>query len=80
MKHPKVTERKLGREKAMGLADFETKSIEVDPRQTSKDMLDTLIHEWWHIEFPNDKEKRVAAKSKKLANFLWKHKVRILRK
>ena len=49
-----VRERNLGREKAMGLAHFdyygENKNlIEVDPRQSSTDNLDTLINEALHV-------------------------------
>lgn len=80
MKQPKVIERKLGREKAFGQAFDEERLIEIDPRQNSKDYIDTLIHEWLHIEFPDWKERVVASKSKKLARFLWKHNVRLVRK
>lgn len=76
----RVVEKHLGREKAFGQAWTEDKLIEIDPRQNSKDMLDTLIHEWWHVEFPTATETQVANKSKKLAKFLWKHNVRLLRK
>lgn len=80
MKTPKVIERKLGREKAFGQAFNEERLIEIDPRQDSKNYIDTLIHEWWHCEFPEATERFVASKSKKLAKFLWKHNVRLIRK
>lgn len=80
MSHVKVTEKKLGRERALGQAFSETKEIEIDPRQNSKEYIDTLVHEWFHIEFPEWNERTVASKSKKLAKFLWKHNVRLLRK
>jgi hypothetical protein len=80
VKHPKVTERKLGRERALGQAFSETKEIEIDPRQDSKEYIDSLIHEWLHVEFPDWTERKVAGKSRKLSGFLWKHKLRIIRK
>lgn len=80
MKHPKVTERKLGRERAFGQAFSEENLIEIDPRQNSKEYIGTLIHEWMHVEFQDWTERTVSAKSNKLAAFLWKHRTRILRK
>ena len=80
MKHPQLKERKLGREKAMGLADFNSNSIEIDPRQNGKELIDTLLHERLHLLFPDWSEKKVASTSKKLSAFLWRNHVRILRK
>ena len=79
-KHPKVVERKLGREQAFGLAWEERGLMEIDPRQNAKDYTDTLIHEWFHLEFPEWGERKIAAKSKKLAAFLWKMNHRPIRK
>jgi len=46
---PKIRDRKLGRHKADGLFWAEDKLIEVDPRQSSRDRLDTVIHEAVHM-------------------------------
>jgi hypothetical protein len=78
-KQPIVTEKKLGRERASGQAWKEDRIIEIDPRQNAYEFLDTLLHEWIHIEFPDWTERTVAAKSKKLSKFLWKHKCRIIK-
>ena len=72
-----VKERPLGREKAVGLAhyDFYGKNlnlIEIDPRQTSKDYLDTLIHESMHIIFPDMSETEVVKHSSRLARLIWR--------
>jgi len=80
MKQPKVVEKKLGRQRAFGQAFTDDNLIEIDPRQNSKEYIGTLIHEWLHVEYPDWTEKVVSAKSNKLTNFLWKHRVRILRK
>lgn len=77
--HPQVVEKKLGRQNRFGQADVEGRIIEVDPRQDAYEYLDTIIHEWLHIEFPTWSEKTVTAKSKKLSKFLWKNKVRIIK-
>ena len=72
-----VQERKLGKEGAMGLAhyDFFGKNlnlIEIDPRQNSKDYLDTLIHEALHIMFPDWSEKEVVEHSGRLTRLIWR--------
>lgn len=78
-KQPKVTEKKLGRERASGQAWKEDRIIEIDPRQDAYEYLDTLIHEFLHVEFPAWSERTVAAKSKKLSKFLWKNKARLIK-
>jgi len=71
-----VVEKKLGRHdspthKILGLAYKEDLRIEIDPRQSSKEYLDTLVHETMHIIFPKESEKRVTAAAKKIARILW---------
>lgn len=68
----KIVERKLGRERALGQAFKEDKLIEIDPRQPSKEYLDTVLHEGLHIVFPTLTERRVAAVSRKLSKLVWK--------
>lgn len=70
----KVRERKLGREKADGLAwDHKpTPVIEVDPRQPENDRLDTLIHEAIHIVFPKLGEMQVRGATKRIADVVWR--------
>lgn len=75
MKQPKVTERKLGRHNAVGLA-WDTNHIEIDPRQSSKEYLGTLIHEQLHLMFPEWSEKEIVKAEKKLCNLLWKQNYR----
>ena len=72
-----VVERKLGKERAQGLAYYdyygEGKSlIEIDPRQNSKEYLDTLIDEALHTIFPDMKEKKVASIAGRLTRVLWR--------
>lgn len=81
MKHPKVIEKKLGRNKVgkhkvVGFAYFDTNHIEVDPRQSSKDYLGTLIHEQLHLMFPDWSETKIVKAEKKLCNLLWKQNYR----
>ena len=44
-----VRYQKLGRERVLGLADLDTHEIIVDPRQPSKELLGTLLHECIHL-------------------------------
>ena len=59
-----VRYKKLGREKVLGLADLDTQEIIIDPRQPSKELLGTLLHECIHLladdlERPDWPEERV---------------------
>lgn len=81
MKHTKVVEKKLGRNKVgkypiVGLAHFDTNHIEIDPRQGSKDFFGTLIHEQLHLIFPYLNEDEILRAEKKLCNLLWKQNYR----
>ena len=72
----KVIVRKLGRSKALGLADADNNTIEIDPRQQPKQYLDTLIHEGLHIMFPDLSETQVKKKTKILRDIIWDHQYR----
>jgi hypothetical protein len=74
----RVVERKLGREGAVGLCYQGLGLIEVDPRQNSKDYLDTLVHEMLHHFFPRTSEWRVGKIANRMTDILWKNKYRRL--
>lgn len=76
IKKTKVVHRKLGREKADGLAYKEFNEIHIDERLTGRDYILTAIHELLHIHEPKMSEKRVDTLSKKLTNDLWNLKIR----
>lgn len=76
MKKIDIRLRKLRREKAVGLSWEEDNLIELDPRQHPKDFLDTAIHEYLHLIFPDWDEKKVKVTANKLSKFLWKLKYR----
>lgn len=73
---PKVTEKKLGRQRAAGQAFKDERIIEIDPRQGAYEYLDTALHELIHVEFPDWSEKKVASTARKFSKFLWKLKYR----
>ena len=67
----KVVHRKLGKEKAWGLADTDKNVIEIDERLTGYRYLLILLHEHQHIRHPEWSETKVRRESSKTARFLW---------
>ena len=73
IKNPhKVEHRKLGREKAHGLAWDEKNKIEIDIRLTGYRYLLIALHEHFHLKHPDWSETRVRKESSLTAGFLWK--------
>lgn len=70
LKKVEIIERKLGREKALGQAWDDL--VEIDPRQCSKEYLDTAIHELLHIAQPELSESRIIRVSRLISSKLWK--------
>jgi hypothetical protein len=68
----KVVRRKLGKEKADGQAWHSDRLIEIDPRLTPKNELETIIHEATHIVFPEMSEADVTRHGEAVASVLWK--------
>lgn len=63
--------RKLGKERAAGLYWGKKHLIEVDPRQNSRDLCDTLIHEAIHHTAPDLNEDAVWRLSHDITSVLW---------
>lgn len=72
----KVVERKLGQENAWGMYWMGEHRIEIDPRQTPKKYLNTLIHEAAHHILPGASEDKVKRIAGALTELLWKMKYR----
>lgn len=70
-KHIPITYRKLGKEKAFGMAHSEG-VIEIDERLKGKKQLEIIIHESIHILFPRLSENKTIEQSIILTNTLWK--------
>lgn len=72
----KVTEAKLGRQKAKGQVDLppyrKTVKLDIDPRQNQLSKLDTLIHELIHLFDPDMKETKVRKFATYIAKGLWR--------
>lgn len=67
----KVIHRKLGKEKADGLAHIDSNTIEIDERLKGRYHLEITIHEALHILYPKDSETAIIRKSKRLTKVLW---------
>lgn len=72
----KVHYRKLGRQRVVGLADLDTGEIIIDPRQTSHELLGTLLHECIHLLAddlgkPDWPEERVLEWEEKMRAVVW---------
>ena len=68
--HPKVIQRKLGREKADGLYSYNV--IEIDTTIQQMRYFIVLIHEYLHHIQPEWSEEKVDAEGEALGRFLWK--------
>ena len=71
-----MVEAKLGREKALGIADYENFHILVDPRQKPYEYFNTLVHELIHHMSPSWDESRVTWWANRISRFLWSHNFR----
>lgn len=67
----KVVHKKLGREKAYGMADSDG-TVYIDPRLKGKKHLEIVLHECLHILYPEDSEEAIVDKSVTLCKILWK--------
>ena len=71
----KIRDRKLGKEKAHGLAHAPDQ-IEIDPSQNSRERLDTVCHEALHLLLPNESEVRIIALANRMSDLLWRDRWR----
>lgn len=67
-----VRERKFPGKRIWGEADKEARVIEIDPRLSEPQRLDTLIHEALHVTLPFLEEEAVDTAATEVANVLWR--------
>ncbi len=75
-----ITERKLGRHKALGLFYPGCEKIEIDPTLLSRKYLYVLVHELLHMAFPDLSEEGVIRSAKVVAKGVWQQGYRRLQK
>jgi hypothetical protein len=68
----KLIERKLGKQRALGQATHGEDLIEIDPRQKSRERMDTVIHEVIHLIAPHLSEEVVISHAATLSDTLWR--------
>lgn len=56
----------------VGLADKESGEIEIDPRQSQREYLLTLVHEWLHCALPSLSERNIIRLEHSLGGMLWR--------
>ena len=76
----KVTERKLGREGALGQIWIDENHIEIDPRLKGETKFKIMLHEFLHKAFPEMEEKDILHGERIVGNGMWKHWVKELLK
>lgn len=64
--------KKLGREKAAGIAYAKDRIIYIDPDQRGLHLFDTIIHEIIHCQQPDLSEEAVSEFAKEMSVLLWK--------
>lgn len=67
----KVIHRKLGKERAYGLAHTDSNLIELEVTLTGYRYLLYALHEHFHLKHPEWSETKVRQESSKTARFLW---------
>ena len=55
-----------------GELDTKTGVVSIDPRQPEDEMIDTMVHEFLHVAFPQMPEGKVATAATLIADNLWK--------
>ena len=67
----KIVHRKLGKERAYGIAYTEENTMEIETRLKGYRYLLYLLHEHFHLKHPDWSETKVRKESSKTARFLW---------
>jgi hypothetical protein len=79
LKKPTIRQKKLDGN-VLGWAYQDDFEIEIDPRQISKEYLNTLIHEMLHCFLPDLSERNIIKMSNIMTDAIWKKNFRRLQK
>ena len=55
----------------LGYAYTDQDKIEIDPRQSSRRYLNTLIHEILHMLYPEDSETKITNNADTITHYIW---------
>jgi len=75
----RITERKLLRHNAVGIAYVGDGRIEIDPRLLEKDRMEVVVHELLHHMHPEWNEEEVERHGQWLGKILWQQGYRRIR-
>lgn len=76
LRKPRIQNKKIAEKNILGYATQEDFEIEIDPRQSSKEYLNTLIHEMLHCFLPDLKEKHIIKMADLLSAAIWNRRFR----
>lgn len=79
LRKPEIRDKKLESD-VLGYAYQEDFEIEIDPRQLSKEYLNTLIHEMLHCFLPDLSERSITKMADLMAHEIWKRRFRRVEK
>jgi len=79
IKQPNIVDKELD-DNVLGYAYQKEFEIEIDPRQNSREYLNTLIHEMLHCFLPNLSEKSIIKLSTIMSDEIWKRRYRRISK
>ena len=79
IKQPNIVDKELD-DNVLGYAYQKEFEIEIDPRQNSREYLNTLIHEMLHCFLPNLSEKSIIKLSTIMSDEIWKRRHRRISK
>lgn len=63
-----------------GWAYTDQDKIEIDPRQTSRQYLNTLVHEILHVLYPEDSETKISNNADTITHYIWEDNYRKIEK
>lgn len=72
IRKPKIVNKNLAKEKAVGLAYSDGHLVEIDPNQSEKEYFLTLYHELSHLTLPDLSEANTIKLEKIIGGELWK--------
>jgi hypothetical protein len=80
IKEPTIREADLSSQNALGFAYQEDFEIEIEKNQSSKEYLNTLIHEMLHCFLPDLKEGQITRLADIMSNQIWRKNYRRVKK
>ena len=78
VRKPSIKNKNIPEKDVLGYAYQEDFEIEIDPRQDSREYLNTLIHEMLHCFFPDLSERNITRLANIMTEKIWRRRFRRL--